>query len=115
MCSISFGIPSRPVSIGTVIIRTTRDESFTSPSIQVTFDREQRTLTFTDNGTGMTLDELHNNLSTIGESGTRIEKDGLRDANAQEAALLIGQFGIGLLSAFSISDRVEVYTRPEAG
>jgi molecular chaperone HtpG len=95
----------------TSIIRTTRDQSFTDPSIQVTFDREQRTLTFADNGAGMTEDELHKNLSTVGESFTRIQKDELRDANAQEAALLIGQFGIGLLSAFSISERVEVYTR----
>lgn len=95
----------------TSIIRTTRDASFSNPTIDITFDRDQRTLTFTDNGAGMTEDELHNNLSTVGESFTRIQKDELRDADAQEAALLIGQFGIGLLSAFSISDRVEVHTR----
>lgn len=95
----------------TSIIRTTVDKSFTSPSIRVTFDREKQTLTFADNGAGMAEDELHENLSTIGESFTRIQKDELRGANAQEAALLIGQFGIGLLSAFSISERVHVYTR----
>jgi len=95
----------------TSIIRTTRDESFTHPTIEVTFDRQQRTLTFTDHGAGMTEEELHTNLSTVGESFTRIQRDELRGTNAQEAALLIGQFGIGLLSAFSISQRVEVYTR----
>lgn len=95
----------------TSIIRTTLDDSFKNPTIEVTFDRHARTLTFADNGAGMTEDELHKNLSTIGESFTRIQKDELRGANAQEAALLIGQFGIGLLSAFSISERVEVYTR----
>lgn len=95
----------------TSIIRTTVDQSFTDPSIQVTFDREQHTLIFADNGAGMTEDELHDNLSTVGESFTRLQKDELREADAEEAALLIGQFGIGLLSAFSISDRVEVYTR----
>ena len=95
----------------TSIIRTTVDKSFKSPSIAVTFNREQRTLTFADNGAGMTEDELHKNLSTVGESFTRIQKDKLRGANAQESALLIGQFGIGLLSAFSISRRVDVYTR----
>ena len=42
----------------------------------------------------MTEDEVHNNLSTIGESYTRIQRDELRGANAQEAALLIGQFGL---------------------
>ena len=95
----------------TSIIRTTVDKSFKNPSIEVTFDREKRTLTFADNGAGMTEDELHENLSTVGESFTRIQRDKLRGANAQEAALLIGQFGIGLLSAFSISKRVEVFTR----
>lgn len=95
----------------TSIIRTTVDKSFTSPLIEITFNREQRTLTFTDNGAGMTEDELNKNLSTVGESFTRIQKDELRGAHAQQAALLIGQFGIGLLSAFSISQRVEVYTR----
>ncbi len=95
----------------TSIIRTTLDRSFTRPSVEVTFRREERTLTFTDNGAGMTEDELHANLSTVGESFTRIQKDELRGADAQAAALLIGQFGIGLLSAFSIAERVEVYTR----
>ena len=95
----------------TSIIRSTRDESCINPAIEVTFDRQARTLTFTDHGAGMTEDELHTNLSTVGESFTRIQRDELRGANAREAALLIGQFGIGLLSAFSISGRVEVYTR----
>ncbi|QDT25137.1 Chaperone protein HtpG [Gimesia panareensis] len=95
----------------TSIIRTTLDESFSNPSIEVTFNHEQGTLTFADNGAGMTEDELHKNLSTVGESFTRIQRDELHGANAEKSALLIGQFGIGLLSAFSISERVEVYTR----
>ncbi len=56
----------------TSIIRTTLDKSFSSPSIEVTFNRKERTLTFADNGAGMTEAELHKNLSTIGESFTRI-------------------------------------------
>ena len=95
----------------TSIIRSTRDKSLANPTIEVAFDRQGRTLTFSDHDAGMTEDELHKNLSTVGESFTRIQRDELRGANAREAALLVGQFGIGLLSAFSISKRVEVFTR----
>jgi len=59
----------------------------------------------------MTGEELHTYLSTIGEGLTKVQKDQLRRAGAQEALLLIGQFGIGLLSAFSVADKVEVFTR----
>lgn len=95
----------------TCIIRGTKDASFACPRIDIAFDRSQQTITISDNGAGMTEDELHNNLATIGESFTRIQRTELRDKDAREAALLIGQFGIGLLSAFSISSRVEVTTR----
>ena len=59
----------------------------------------------------MTEEELHENLATIGRSFTNIQKKELQGAGAQEALLLIGQFGIGLLSAFSISEQVEVFTK----
>ena len=95
----------------TCIIRTTKDESFKDPRIDIAFDRAKQTVTISDSGAGMTEDELHRNLATIGESFTRIQRDELRGRDAREAALLIGQFGIGLLSAFSISSRVEVTTR----
>jgi len=95
----------------TCIIRKTRDQAFTEPRIAVSFDKAQNTLTFSDDGTGMTEEELHKYLSTIGEGFTKVQKDQLRGAGAQEALLLIGQFGIGLLSAFSIADTVEVFTK----
>ncbi|MDM8525802.1 ATP-binding protein [Desulfococcaceae bacterium HSG8] len=95
----------------TCIIRKTKDKGFTSPRIDISYDKYQKTLTFADNGTGMTKTELHDYLSTIGEGFTRLEKDKLRGAGAQEALLLIGQFGIGLLSAFSVADSAEVLTR----
>lgn len=95
----------------TCIIRGTRDKGFGDPRIDISFDRGGQTITIADNGAGMTEEELHKNLATIGESLTRIERDQLREKDAREAALLIGQFGIGLLSAFSISSRVEVTTR----
>lgn len=92
------------------IIRTTKDPGFRQPRIDLTFDKAARTLTITDNGTGMTESELHKNLATIGESFTRIRKQELRGQQREEAALLIGQFGIGLLSAFAIARQVEFFT-----
>jgi len=93
------------------IIRTAKDPTFNRPRIELAFDRTARTLTITDNGTGMTESELHKNLATIGESFTRIQKQELRGQQREEAALLIGQFGIGLLSAFAIARRLEFFTR----
>jgi molecular chaperone HtpG len=98
----------------TCVIRTTEDPSL-APRIDVSYDSAARTLTFADNGMGMTEPELHEYLSTIGQGFTKIRREALRGANAQEALSLIGQFGIGLLSAFSVSERVEVYTRTWRG
>jgi len=81
------------------------------PRIDISYDRNARTLTFADNGMGMTEEELHRYLATIGEGFTKVQKERLRGVGAQEARLLIGQFGIGMLSAFSVADCVEVYTR----
>ena len=93
----------------TCIIRRQQDPGL-SPRIDVSFDKSARTLTFADNGVGMTEEELHNYLSTIGEGFTKVQKEQLRGTSAAEALLLIGQFGIGMLSAFSVADKVEVYT-----
>ncbi len=48
----------------TTIIRTTIDKSFTSPSIEITFDRERRTLTFADNGAGITVQDHEESIQT---------------------------------------------------
>jgi molecular chaperone HtpG len=88
-----------------------REEPSLSPRIDVSYDKDARTLTFSDNGMGMTEEELHKYLATIGEGFTRMQKEALGGVGAQEAILLIGQFGIGMLSAFSVANRVEVYTR----
>jgi molecular chaperone HtpG len=95
----------------TCIIRTTKDKGFTDPRIHISYDKPQKTLTFADNGAGMTEEELHEYLSTIGRGFTELQKKDLREAGVQEALLLIGQFGIGLLSAFSVAEKVEIYTR----
>lgn len=69
------------------------------------------TLTIEDDGIGLTRDDIHGYLSTIGRSGTGELKERLRHGDAVEATALIGQFGIGLLSAFMVADRVDVHTR----
>ena len=97
------------------IIRRSRQAGFDDPQVSVAIDRTARTLTISDNGSGMTEEELHKNLATIGESFTRIQKEDLRGQAREEAALLIGQFGIGLLSAFAIARKVEFFTRSYQG
>ena len=77
-------------------------------SIRITVDRETRTLTISDNGIGMTEEELDSNLGTIANSGSLAfiqENDGLEDID------IIGQFGVGFYSAFMVSKRVTVITR----
>lgn len=99
----------------TCIIREAKDEGFTNPRIDISYNKAQKTLTFSDNGAGMTEKELHDYLSTIGEGFTRAQREDLSEAGLQEALLLIGQFGIGILSAFSVSKSVEVLTRSYQG
>ena len=67
-------------------------------------------VTFVDDGVGLTAEEIHDYLSTIGRSGTGELRASLAKGGAA-AAQLIGQFGIGLLSAFLVADRVDVHTR----
>lgn len=76
--------------------------------IKIDLDKEARTLTITDNGCGMTEDELENNLGVIAESGSlhfKEENDGKDDVN------IIGQFGVGFYSAFMVSDKVVVESK----
>ena len=76
--------------------------------IKIDLDKEARTLTITDNGCGMTEDELENNLGVIAESGSlhfKEENDGKYDVN------IIGQFGVGFYSAFMVSDKVVVESK----
>ncbi len=88
-----------------------RRETAPGGRIDIDIDRDASTLSITDNGAGLTRDEIHNYLSTIGRSGTRE----FREQFAEHAASLIGQFGIGLLSAFIVARRVEVVTRSVTG
>jgi molecular chaperone HtpG len=97
-----------------------RFESLTNPEIpsppfdaavRVTPDRPARTITISDDGIGMTRDELATNLGTIAKSGTSAFAATLEGASAEERPALIGQFGVGFYSAFMVASRVEVTSR----
>lgn len=76
--------------------------------IQLKIDKENRTLTISDNGCGMSKEELESNLGTIAKSGSLDFKSGLEGKSEVE---IIGQFGVGFYSAFMVSDTVTVVSR----
>jgi molecular chaperone HtpG len=78
--------------------------------IRVDWDKAARTLTVTDNGAGMTRDEVVDNIGTIAKSGTRQFFESLTGDQARDAQL-IGQFGVGFYSAFIVADKVTLTTR----
>ncbi|MBV8472169.1 MAG: molecular chaperone HtpG, partial [Hyphomicrobiales bacterium] len=81
-------------------------------AIQIAIDPEAKTIAFTDNGVGMSRQDLVEALGTIARSGTRAFLDMLAAQEAsKEAANLIGQFGIGFYSSFMVADQVVVETR----
>ncbi len=85
-------------------------ESDPDLKIRLAYDKELRTLTITDNGVGMSREEVIANLGTIARSGTReffskLSGDQKQDAN------LIGQFGVGFYSSFMVAEKVIVLTR----
>jgi molecular chaperone HtpG len=82
-----------------------------SPRIQVVADPAAETIDIHDNGCGLTRAEIDDYLSTIGRSGTDELRRRIREADRDRTVELIGQFGIGLLSAFIVAGRVTVLTR----
>ena len=78
--------------------------------ITVTCDTAAKTITITDNGIGMSRDEVIENLGTIAKSGTKAFFEQL-SGDAKKDANLIGQFGVGFYSAFIVADEVAVETR----
>ncbi len=74
-------------------------------SIDLAFDRDSRTLTITDDGCGMTKEELESNLGTIAKSGSLSFKENM---SKDEKIDIIGQFGVGFYSAFMVSDKIVV-------
>ena len=75
--------------------------------ISINIDKDNREITITDNGCGMTETELENNLGTIAQSGTLSfkEENDIKDID------VIGQFGVGFYSAFMVSDKITVETK----
>ena len=78
--------------------------------VRVSFDAEAKTITITDNGIGMSLDEAVANLGTIAKSGTR-EFMATLEGEQKKDAQLIGQFGVGFYSGFIVADRITVESR----
>ncbi|PKM44265.1 MAG: molecular chaperone HtpG [Gammaproteobacteria bacterium HGW-Gammaproteobacteria-1] len=78
--------------------------------IRVSFDKDARTITLSDNGIGMSRQEVIDNIGTIAKSGTRQFFESLTGDQAKDAHL-IGQFGVGFYSAFIIADKVTLTTR----
>ncbi|HET6421367.1 MAG TPA: molecular chaperone HtpG [Geobacteraceae bacterium] len=78
-------------------------------------DKEAGTLTISDNGIGMTMEEVEANIGTIAQSGTRTFLKNLKEKNIQDHPELIGQFGVGFYASFMAADRVTLVTRRAGG
>ena len=77
--------------------------------IEVSANEQERTITFYDTGSGMTRDEIIQNLGTIARSGSEEFRDAVDNSDTAES--IIGQFGVGFYSSFIVADKVEVYSR----
>ena len=84
-------------------------------NIEIKVDKDERTLTITDNGIGMTKEELEKDLGTIAKSGSQNFKEDIQsdesDDKAKRATDIIGQFGVGFYSAFMVADDVKVTSK----
>ena len=79
-------------------------------SVRIDFDKDDKTVTISDNGIGMTREEVITNLGTIAKSGTAQFLESL-SGDQRKDSTLIGQFGVGFYSAFIVAETVEVRTR----
>ncbi|MEZ4567995.1 MAG: ATP-binding protein, partial [Desulfobacterales bacterium] len=85
----------------------------TEYKIKITPDTDKKTLTISDNGIGMTYDEVVENIGTIAKSGTAAFMQALENSKSKDALTpeLIGQFGVGFYSAFIVADKITLITR----
>ncbi|MBS0390466.1 MAG: molecular chaperone HtpG [Proteobacteria bacterium] len=89
-------------------------EDAPSLEVRVSFDKDKRTLTITDNGIGMSTQEAIDHLGTIAKSGTKdfmSRLSGDQKQTASEQGQLIGQFGVGFYSGFIVADKITVESR----
>ncbi|MFM1539672.1 molecular chaperone HtpG, partial [Helcococcus bovis] len=77
----------------------------------IDLDKNDRTITISDNGIGMTKKDLENNLGTIAKSGSL----DFKNINKDDEISIIGQFGVGFYSSFMVADKIEVKTKTENG
>ncbi len=90
----------------------TRTELAREWQIRLAIDKEAKTLTITDNGIGMTADEVAANIGTIAKSGTKEFINALAEkGDNADMPELIGQFGVGFYSAFMVASKVELHTK----
>ncbi len=90
------------------------DQTLSPPAdakIRIVPDKDARTILISDDGIGMTRQELIDNLGTIARSGTKAFGEKLANTKPEDRPSLIGQFGVGFYSAFMVADRVEVTSR----
>jgi len=96
---------------------TVADEKYKTinfdPRIDISFNKEAKTLTVSDNGIGMNEADLIDSLGTIARSGTRVFLEKLAE-DAKKDSNLIGQFGVGFYSAFMAAEKIEVISRKAA-
>ncbi|MFV0515856.1 MAG: molecular chaperone HtpG [Aminipila sp.] len=80
--------------------------------IRITTDKDNRTLKISDNGIGMSKEELENNLGTIAKSGSlQFKKENADKAELKEEIDIIGQFGVGFYSAFMVASKIQVISK----
>jgi len=79
--------------------------------IHIAVDKKAKTITITDNGVGMSKDDLINNLGTIAKSGSKDFMSKIKEAKEKKDLNIIGQFGVGFYSAFIVANKVEVETK----
>ncbi len=88
-------------------IKLNKDDFF----IKIDLNKDENTITITDNGIGMDYNDLEENLGTVAQSGTLLfreeNKEKIKDKNVD----VIGQFGVGFYSAFMVSDKIEVISK----
>ena len=83
--------------------------------IRIALDKKNRTITISDNGIGMSKDDLVNNLGTIARSGSKDFMNKIKEAKEKKDLDIIGQFGVGFYSAFMVAKKIDVLTKTHDG